>query len=170
MTHTISSFSDAVETRTIQTYKNRGVEPQVRGYGITRGKVFESFAVEVLSKHDNVASVETQVFDENVDEFSFVDIMVTLKDGRQVFIPCAYDLWKGTAQIDRLECVYLKAKYKWDESQLITYLVVGDVMDYIISYEGNARKEKKVRQTLSYLIDNNRLMTIDMLWAYLSNV
>ena len=49
---TSTAFSECIEERTVNNYKQRGIEPSNRGYGITRGKEFERFAVEVLSKHE----------------------------------------------------------------------------------------------------------------------
>ena len=168
LTPTIQSFNDNIEANTDANYKRRNVTPSVRGYGITRGKEFEKLAAKLLASHPNVANVETEVMDATIDEFSCIDVVVTTKDNRRVYIPCAYDLWKGTAQIDRLECVYLKAKHKWTEQQEVCYLIVSDVLDYIMSYKGKARKELKIRQTLAYLLEHDRLKNIDSLWEYLN--
>ena len=52
----------------------------------TRGQQVEKAVAILLSDHPNVESVVEQVFEEEVDEFSNIDLVVTTKDGRTVYV------------------------------------------------------------------------------------
>ena len=95
---------EALTSKILSTKTNVGRQ----AIATTRGQQIEKAAMIMLESHPNVESIEEQVFNDDVDEFSNIDIVINTKDGRRVYVPCARDLWLGTSQQDRLQIVWAK--------------------------------------------------------------
>ena len=91
---TNQEFISLVEERTQSILSTKG-DVGRQAIATTRGQQVEKAFAILLSDHPNVESVVEQVFEEEVDEFSNIDLVVTTKDGRTVYVPCARDLWLG---------------------------------------------------------------------------
>ena len=166
------TFIDLVEQRSqdiLADKLSRGETKTERKLGIIRGKQVETVAIELLETHPNVDKIETQVFEEGLDDFSFIDIVITTKDGRTIYVPCARDLWTGTAQQDRLQCTWLKYKSGVFDTYDVVYLVLSDV-DEILNRKvtKRARRAQKIIDVCTTLYDNNNMMNFDGLWEYVS--
>lgn len=98
MTDLNTELKDIVEEKTWRILDSKAGTPTRQAIATTRGQQVEVAACEVLQKHPAVAKVKTQVFDEAVDEFSNIDLVVELKNGatvRVIYSPCA---WMPVAQ------------------------------------------------------------------------
>ena len=166
------SFINLVEQRSqdiLADKLSRGETKTERKLGIIRGKQVETVAIELLKTHPNVDKIETQVFEEGLDDFSFIDIVITTKDGRTIYVPCARDLWIGTAQQDRLQCTWLKYKSGVLDTYDVAYLVLTDV-DEILNRKvtKRARRAQKIIDVCTTLYNTNNMMNFDGLWEYVS--
>lgn len=131
----------------------------------SKGKQCETLSAEILATHPFVEKVETELFFEDVDEFSFIDIVVTLKNGELFYVPHAMDLWKGTAQIDRLQTVWTKYKFGAFDNINYTYLYSDEsIFQDLMNYEPkrkSVRKNMKVKEVVTTLKSNGVLGNID---------
>ena len=64
----------------------------------------------MIEQLPRVAKVNTQVFNDIIDEFSNIDLVAELTTGELIYIPVNVDLWIGTSQQDSLQSVYYKTK------------------------------------------------------------
>ena len=168
MTPTLSEFQDLVEELTWDILNSKGGTPGRQSIATTRGQQVEVAAKQLLESHPNVASVETQVFDESVDEFSNIDLVVNTHNGERIYVPCARDLWLGTSQQDRLQIVWAKKKSGLFENKKVIYLVLDDV-DNILhkKYTSRARRGITIQNCCKKLVEDGNLMNINQLWDYL---
>ena len=135
----------------------------------TRGQQVEVAAEELLASHPNVESIECQVFDENIDEFSNIDLVINTKDGRRIYVPCARDLWKGTSQQDRLQIVWSKYKSGLFNDYDVVYLCLDTVDDILNKvYRKSARRGPTIKRCVQTLVDDNIIMNFDSLLSYLN--
>lgn len=137
-----------------------------------RGNIVEKEVVEILKNHPRVASIETQVFVESVDEFSNIDIVVTTDSGKKVYIPVAVDLWIGTSQQDRLQANYYKLKTGQLDNVHFCYLCFSDVCERLNWKPKTSRNRRGVAITrvLAKMFEDGNIHNIDTLWDYITNV
>ena len=162
------AFINLVEDKTQAILSAKDGTPGRQSIATTRGQQVEVAAAELLAKHPNVARVETQVFESDLDEFSNIDIVVTTRDGRTVFVPCARDIWVGTSQQDRLQVVWEKFKAGVFDRYDVCYLCLDDVNNILNkTFTRRARRGVTIQRVCSTLFDHQNLMNFDHLWIYL---
>ena len=169
---TLNEFILNVEERTWHILDAKGPNPTRQAIATTRGQQFEKALVEMLEEHPAVISVEEQVFDETIDELSNIDLVVNLDNGKRVYVPCARDLWKGTSQQDRLQCVWYKYKAGLFESNEIVYLCLDPLSDMLdwVPQKRNVRRKLTLKKWVGELADKKILQNVDTFWDHLSNV
>ena len=161
-------FKDLVEELTWNILDNKPGKPGRQAIATTRGQQVETAAAQLLSSHPNVDRIDEQVFEESVDEFSNIDLVVHTKDGRTVYVPCARDLWLGTSQQDRLQIVWAKHKSGLFEQFDVCYLCLDDVNDILTKvFTKRARRGVKLQECCQVLFDKNVLMNFNHLWEHL---
>ena len=161
-------FIDLVEERTWDVLDKKPGTPGRQSIATTRGQQVEHAAKTLLLLHPNVERVEGQVFDDRVDEFSNIDLVVYTKDGRTVYVPCARDLWLGTSQQDRLQIVWAKNKTGLFEKFDVCYLVLDDVNDILQKvFTKRARRGVKIKECCVTLFNKGVLMNFSHLWEHL---
>jgi len=166
-----TEFKDLVEEKTWAILDAKSKNPTRQAIATTRGQQVEVAAKEMLEKHPAVSKVQTQVFVEEVDEFSNIDLVVELKNGHTVHVPCARDLWLGTSQQDRLQLVWEKHKSNILKTHSVVYLVLDDVKDILDKkLTQRARRMKKIKECCEVLHREKSLMNFDTLWDYLEAV
>jgi len=158
-------------TRLLNAYKLAQRKGTGRQSKATRGgQAFERGAFALFSKHPNVKQVETQVFNSDVDEFSNIDLVITTKSNRKVYVPMAKDLWIGTSQQDRLQAVYYKTRLMTRRTKY-AYLCLSDFNDFLSkSYRESARRGPTLQATVATLAAEQRLHNADTLWDYISTL
>ena len=141
------------------------------------GTLIEDVVKDYLLNNKNVVRVETQVFANEIDEFSNIDLVAHLSNGEVVYIPCVKDLWTGTQQQDRLQLIYYKHKLLWQTEKAlpqnvhVCYLCSEDYNDYLNQKtRKHARRKPKLQQTVKYLADSNILHNIDTLMSYINKL
>ena len=163
------NFRELVEKLTWETLNKKEGTPGRQSIATTRGQKVEVAAMEMLKSHPNVASIEGQVFDENIDEFSNIDIVVNTKDGRRVFIPCARDLWLGTSQQDRLQIVWAKFKSGIFNRYEVRYLCLDDVNDILHKkFTRRARRGVTIQKVCTTLYNDGVIVNFSDLWLALN--
>ena len=168
MTNLNTELKDLVEEYTWAILDKKSKTPTRQAIATTRGQQVEVAAAEMLRKHPAVAEVKTQVFVEAVDEFSNIDLVVELKSGTTVHVPCARDLWLGTSQQDRLQLVWEKHKAGICKKHNVVYLVLEEVDNILTQkFTKRARRGKKIQECCSILHKEKTMMNFDQLWAYL---
>jgi hypothetical protein len=168
MTNLNTELKDIVEEKTWQILDSKAGTPTRQAIATTRGQQVEVAASEMLQQHPAVVEVKTQVFVEEVDEFSNIDLVVNLKNGTTVHVPCARDLWLGTSQQDRLQLVWEKHKAGICKKHNVVYLVLDDVDDILTKkFTQRARRGKKIQECCTTLYKEKALMNMSQLWAYL---
>jgi len=168
MTNLNTELKDTVEAKTWQILDSKRGTPTRQAIATTRGQQVEVAACEMLREHPAVAEVKTQVFVEEVDEFSNIDLVVVLKNGTTVHIPCARDLWLGTSQQDRLQLVWEKHKAGICKRHNVVYLVLDEVSDILHKkFTQRARRGKKIQECCATLYLEKSLMNMTHLWAHL---
>lgn len=137
-----------------------------------RGFLIEKEAVAILSEHPRVASVETQIFVESIDEFSQIDIVITTDDGKKIYIPVAVDLWVGTSQQDRLQANYYKLKTGQLDDVHFCYLCFEDVRERLNwkPKRSSNRRGVTITRVLATMFEEGNIHNIDTLWDYITNV
>lgn len=168
MTNLNTELKDIVEANTWQILDSKKGTPSRQAIATTRGQQVEVAACEMLKSHPAVAEVKTQVFAEEVDEFSNIDLVVVLKNGTTVHVPCARDLWLGTSQQDRLQLVWEKHKAGVCKKYNVVYLVLDDVNEILNKkFTQRARRGKKIQECCTILYKEKAMMNMTHLWAYL---
>ena len=164
---TNQEFISLVEERA-QAILATKVNPGRQAIATTRGQQVEKVAAILLSDHPNVESVVEQVFEEEVDEFSNIDLVVTTKDGRTVYVPCARDLWLGTSQQDRLQIVWAKFKGGLFSDYNVCYLCLEDVNEILdMEFTKRARRGPKIKNCCRVLFEAGVIMNFEHLWDHL---
>lgn len=138
-----------------------------------RGFIIEKVAKEMLEQLPRVANVHTQVFNETIDEFSNIDLVVELTTGEEIFVPVNVDLWIGTSQQDRLQSVYYKTKTGQLDNVHYCYLCWSDVVEHIETWAPKTTRNRrgvKIHEVLSTLHAQGRIHNIDTLADYIANV
>ena len=161
-----------VEDRTWDILNDKGPNPTRQAIATTRGQQFEKTLVDSLEAHPAVESVEEQVFDESIDELSNIDLVVNLKNGKRVYVPCARDLWKGTSQQDRLQCVWYKYKAGLFDDNEIVYLCLDPLADILewVPQKRNVRRKLTLRKWVQELADEDIIQNVDTFWDHLSTL
>lgn len=158
---------------------NEIIQERLNSYGPTgrqskatkRGTIAENVAAEILSKHPNVASVEEQVFAKEADEFSKIDVVLTMNNGSKVYVPIARDLWLGTSQQDRLQIQVYKFKSGELDEINYCYLCSDDFRDFLRQpCNSNARRKPTLQHWVNELANKNVLHNIETLWSHLYNL
>jgi hypothetical protein len=163
-----TELKDLVEEYTWSILDKKPKTPTRQAIATTRGQQVEVAASEMLRNHPAVAEVKTQVFVEAVDEFSNIDLVVVLKNGATVHVPCARDLWLGTSQQDRLQLVWEKHKAGICKEHNVVYLVLDDVSDILNKkFTQRARRAKKIQECCTTLYKEKTIMNLSHLWAHL---
>lgn len=163
-----TEFKELVETLTWEILDSKPGTPSRQSIATTRGQQVEAAALQLLTKHPNVDHIETQVFDENIDEFSNIDLVVHTKTGRTVYVPCARDLWLGTSQQDRLQVVWAKHKAGVLASNNVVYLVLDDLNEILNkTFTKKARRGPTIQRCCKELVENNEMMNLPQLWDFL---
>jgi len=164
-------FLNLVEEMTWNILDQKPGTPGRQSIATTRGQQVELAAKKLLSDHPNVESIETQVFDETIDEFSNIDLVINTKCGKRVFVPCARDLWLGTSQQDRLQIVWSKRNSGVFSNNNVVYLVLDDVENILNKkFTKRARRGVTIQKCCQILYNENTLMNLNHLWDYLNNV
>ena len=137
----------------------------------SRGNAAEMIAEKLLKKHPNVKKTQTQVFVESVDEFSRIDIVVTTKTDKIVYIPVAVDLWKGTSQQDRLQLQVEKFKGGNFDKIEYCYLCATDYKDFLShKYTKRARRGPTLQKWAKKLAKEKILHNIETLFTHLDSL
>jgi hypothetical protein len=164
---TNQEFISLVEERTQSILSTKG-DVGRQAIATTRGQQVEKAAAILLSDHPNVESVVEQVFEEEVDEFSNIDLVVTTKDGRTVYVPCARDLWLGTSQQDRLQIVWAKFKGGLFDNHDVCYLCLDDINTILNKeHRKSARRGPKIKNCCRVLFEAGVIMNFEHLWNHL---
>ena len=157
---------EALTSKILSTKTNVGRQ----AIATTRGQQIEKAALIMLASHPNVESIEEQVFNDDVDEFSNIDIVINTKDGRRVYVPCARDLWLGTSQQDRLQIVWAKFGSGVFDRHDVCYLCLSPLSDITTKvFTKRARRGVTIQRVVNTLIDNDVVMNLDGLWKHLDN-
>ena len=168
----LQEFINDVEDRTWEVLNDKGPNPTRQAIATTRGQQFEKALVEMLESHPAVISVEEQVFDESIDELSNIDLVVNLDNGKRVYVPCARDLWKGTSQQDRLQCVWYKYKAGLFDTNEIVYLCLDPLADILewVPQKRNVRRKLTLQKWVQELADKSIIQNVDTFWDHLSSL
>lgn len=172
----IEQFNNEIDAR-LQTYLDTCVNPTRQSIATKRGQLIEEVAYDLLINHPLVENVDSQVYDYDVDEFSKIDLVVSLKNGKVVYIPCARDLWLGTSQQDRLQLVYLKHKL-WQENPGLfppnshyCYLCSDDYRTFLEAKTAKtARRKKKLQEVVKNLSIPGTITNIESLLEFINKV
>ena len=168
---TNKKFNQLVEKKLRLFEKAKGAPLTRQSKATKRGTLLEDVAVLLLKTHPNVKSIETQVFKEEVDEFSLIDIVVHTQTGNTVYIPVARDLWLGTSQQDRLHNQALKYKGGILDKYNYCYLVGDDFAPFVKQKcTKAARKKPTVQGWVKKLHKAKMLHTFESLWKHLGNL
>ena len=169
---TLNEFIHEVEVRTWRILDDKGPNPTRQAIATTRGQQFEKTLMDMLDDHPAVESVEEQVFDETIDELSNIDIVVNLKNGKRVYVPCARDLWKGTSQQDRLQCVWFKYKTGLFDRNEVVYLCLDPLADILewVPQKRNVRRKLTLQKWVEELADKNIMQNVDTFWDHLTSL
>lgn len=132
------------------------------------GFKIQSFAADLFRKNENVDRVEEEVFVEEIDDFSNIDIAVHLKNGKTLYVPVAKDLWLGTSQQDRLQNLHMKHKFGVLENVDYIYMYFSEsgfqeLMDYEPTHK-RARRKLKIKSVVQNLKECGVLGNIDDVW------
>jgi len=159
-----------VEERTWEVLDAKDVEPTRQAIATTRGQQFEKALMARLESHPAVESVEEQVFDIGIDELSNIDIVVNLKNGKRVYVPCARDLWKGTSQQDRLQCVWYKYKAGLFDANEVVYLCLDPLANILewVPQKRNVRRKLTLKKWVGELAGKGIIQNVDTFWDHLS--
>ena len=164
MKTTVKIFNDLIDSK-IKKKKGR------QSKATSRGNAAEIVAEILLKKHPNVKKVQTQVFAKTVDEFSRIDIVVTTKTNKTVYIPVAVDLWKGTSQQDRLQLQVEKFKGGNFDKIEYCYLCATDYNDFLNhKYTKRARRGPTMQKWAKKLSDVGILHNIETLFTHLNTL
>ena len=164
-------FNKLVEKKLKLFEKAKGSPLTRQSKATKRGTLLEDVAVLLLKTHPNVKSIETQVFKEEVDEFSLIDIVVHTQAGNTVYIPVARDLWLGTSQQDRLHNQTLKYKSGILDKYNYCYLVGDDFAAFVKQKcRKGSRKKPTVQGWVKKLSKAKMLHTFESLWLHLATL
>lgn len=174
MKPTLKQFNDSID-QDLDEWKRlkiqNGEEITTQGLATKRGNLIEEKGLHFLKNHPNKKDLESQIFEEDVDEFSRIDIVFTTKSEKKVYIPVARDLWLGTTQQDRLQIQVYKYKSGICDKFNYSYLVGDSFEDYVNEETTKrARKKKTVQKWVKKLHEENMLHTFDTLWDYLNTI
>lgn len=172
----IEQFNNEIDAR-LQTYLDTCVNPTRQSIATKRGQLIEEVAYDLLINHPLVENVDSQIYDHDVDEFSKIDLVVSLKNGKVIYIPCARDLWLGTSQQDRLQLVYLKHKL-WQENPSLfppnshyCYLCSDDYRTFLGAKTAKtARRKKKLQEVVKDLSISGTITNIESLLEFINKV
>ena len=161
---TVQSFNKSI----LKEIKNKkGRQAKASGGGFAAERVAE----KLLKKHPNVKKIDTQVFVEHVDEFSRIDIVVTTKSNKVIYVPVAVDLWKGTSQQDRLQLQVAKFKAGDFDNIEYCYLCATDYNDFLNkSYTKRARRGPALQKWVKKLVATGNLHNIETLFDYINEL
>ena len=163
-------FHNKVEEKTWEILNKKGGDPGRQSIATTRGQQVEVVAEEILNHHPNVDFIETQVYNEDVDEFSNIDLVINTLDGRRVYVPCSRDMWLGTSQQDRLQILWTKFKTKMLDDIDIFYLQLDDVNNILNkTFRKSTRRGVKIQSCVRVLHNSGVLGNIDKLWSKLDS-
>ena len=141
-----------------------------RSKGIRTGQCAEPAAENLLKKHPNVLKMDSQVRFRPVGGTARVDLVAYMKNGDTVYIPVARDIWRGTAQVDRMEKIYYKWKGGFWNGYNVCPLCCTDYKIRINKKFGDtAIRENLINEMLREMADNDKLFNIETLWEYLNN-
>ena len=118
---TNQEFISLIEERTQSILSTKG-DVGASGIATTRGQQVEKAAAILLSDHPNVESVVEQVFEEEIDEFSNIDLVVTTKDGRTVYVPKLVIFGWGHHNKIALQIIWVKFKGETFNNHDVCYL------------------------------------------------
>ena len=136
------------------------------------GFAAERVAEKIFSKHPNVESVSTQIRDPRVDKFSRIDLVLTLKSGKKVYVPMAKDLWEGTHQQDRLQLQWYKLVHeKINTKYNYCYLCIENYENrLLVEHKKSAYRAPLIQETIKLLVKNKMLFNIETLWEHLKTL
>jgi len=136
------------------------------------GKKFESVVENCMKRLPCVATVETQVAEDSISLISCVDVVLTLVNGKKVYVPVTRDLWSGTFQIDRLESFYIKNNSGKFDGFNVFYCVEDALQDRLSYQPKNAgvRRKVNVTQMLSNLYQQKAIGEIKDLQDYVKSI
>lgn len=172
----IKQFNEEIDAR-LETYLSTCVNPTRQTKATKRGQLIEEVAYDLLTNHPLVENIERQIYDYDVDEFSKIDLVVFLKNGKVVYVPCAKDLWLGTSQQDRLQLVYLKHKL-WRENPSLfppnsdyCYLCSADYNTFLGEKTAKtAKRKKKLQEVVGRLSKYGTIVNIETLLEFINKV
>ena len=171
MNITNTKFNEIVDHR-LDLYEQKKTEPLTRQSKATkRGTLLEDVAVELFKKHPKVKSIETQVYKEEVDDFSLIDIVLRTHKGNDIYVSVARDLWLGTSQQDRLQVQTLKYKSGVLDDYNYCYLVGDSFSDFVKEKcAKGARKKPTVQNWIRKLAEVKMLHTFETLWEHVETL
>jgi hypothetical protein len=133
------------------------------------GQLIEEVAKKMLLDHPNVLMIQEQVFNEEIDFMSNIDLVITTKKREKIYVSVARDLWLGTAQQDRLQMQIYKHKLGVFERFNHVYLCSDDWTSFV--NQGCSDKARRKRTIQNWLVRFERegvLHNLDTLWEHIN--
>lgn len=133
------------------------------------GQLIEQVAKKILLDHPNVLGIEEQVFNEEIDLMSNIDLVITTKSKQRIYVSVARDLWLGTSQQDRLQMQIYKYKLGVFEKFNHVYLCSDDWTAFVKQgCTKKARRKKTIQTWLVKFEQEDILHSLDSLWSYIN--
>ena len=169
---TVKQYENKLANLTTESYVKKPYTGKGGGksWGIRWGKLAEPALVDLLKNHPNYQNHDTQVRNTEIDKTSCIDVVFKTKTGKTVYIPVVKDLWKATAQVDRLEKYYYQWKGKFWEGKHVCPLAAKDYKERLSKEFPNAFKENAVNEIIDEMAENNVIHNVETLWDYLNTI
>lgn len=171
-TITLKQFHDKIDELIEQSYitspPKKKLKTMGKSAGIRYGKQAEVAAIHFLKQHPSVQKTREQVRFRPVGGLSCIDVVLDMKNGETVYVPVAKDIWRATAQCDRLETLYAKFEGKLIEKYNVCYLMASDYKVRLKrTFKKGTIKEVLINEELKELADANIVHNIETLWEHL---
>ena len=157
------------ESYKLKPYKGKPAQKK-KSSGIRWGKQAEPALIDLLKNHPNYEDHDSQVRNTAIDKTSCIDVVFKTKTGKTVYIPVVKDLWKGTAQIDRLEKYYYQWKGNFWQGEIVCPLVARDYKKRLAETFPRAFKENAVNDIIREMTDKEVIHNVETLWDYLNTI
>ena len=171
-TITLKQYHDKIEELIKQSYvtspPKKKLKTMGKSAGIRYGKQAEVAAIHFLKQHPAVQKIREQVRFRPVGGLSCIDVVLDMRNGEIVYVPVAKDIWRATAQCDRLETLYAKFEGKLIKDYNVCYLMASDYKVRLKqTFKEGTIKEVLVNEELQELADANIVHNIETLWQHL---
>jgi len=139
--------------------------------GIRWGKLAEPALIEVLKSHPNYSSHEVQARFKPVDRTSCIDVVLYTKTNQVIYIPVVKDLWKGTAQCDRLEKYYYQWKGGFWDNHNVCCIAAYDYKERLErKFAKGTVKEIEINKIIKEMADAKILHNVETLWNHIGSL